>query len=81
METTLYVAVKPTSNSITGENNNVAICCVRGAQSSVSYRMSEENCKIEGASPEDILLFVVERNNRYHLPYTNTKMLRIIERS
>jgi len=34
--TTLYVSVKPTSNSITGENNNVAICCVRGAQSSVS---------------------------------------------
>lgn len=24
--TTLYVSVKPTSNSITGENNNVAIC-------------------------------------------------------
>lgn len=38
-----YVAVKPTSNSITGENNNVAICCVREAQSSVSYRVSTEN--------------------------------------
>lgn len=81
MGTTLYVSVKPTSNSITGENNNVAICCVRGAQSSVSYRVSAENYKIEGASSEDILLPIVERNNRYHLPYTNTKILRIIELS
>lgn len=77
----LYVSVKPTSNSITGENNNVAICCIRGAQSSVSYRVSAENYKIEGASPEDILLLIVECNNRYHLPYTNTKIVRIIERS
>lgn len=77
--TALYVSVKPTSNSITGENNNVAICCVRSAQSSVSYRVSAENYKIEGASLEDILLLIVERNNRYHLPYTNTKILRIIE--
>lgn len=46
-----YVAVKPTSNSITGENNNVAICCVREAQSSVSYRVSTENYPARTSPP------------------------------